>query len=143
MNAAALTLVNDSVIIDELTREEAIELVKEARDLPMEGLHVVIGNETIAVPPGLTGLLIHVVKHAAQGGVLTVRTTPEEVSTTVAAEMLGISRPTLMKLIASGVFAARQVGSHKRLKSVDVLRYRSSKLDAQKAAFGEIREMNL
>ena len=45
---------------------------------------------------------------------------PQELTTTVAAKRLGISRPTLMKLIREGKIPAHKVRSHMRLLTTDV-----------------------
>ena len=49
---------------------------------------------------------------------------PSEVTTTTAASMLGMSRPTLMKHVRSGRISAHKVGSHHKLFSKDVLEFR-------------------
>ena len=49
-----------------------------------------------------------------------------ELSTQKAADILGVSRPHVVSLIESGVLPARRVGTHRRLKAVDVLVYRDT-----------------
>jgi excisionase family DNA binding protein len=44
-------------------------------------------------------------------------------TTTTAAEQIGVSRPTLMKIVAAGELPTHKVGSHTRLRTVDVLSY--------------------
>ena len=138
-----LTLVHDTVIIDEPTQSEAAALVHAAGDLSMDGFVVMIDGKPHEVPAGLTKVILHVIERAGEGGALTVKTMPDELTTTVAADMLGVSRPTLMKLIASGEISAREVGSHKRLRAQDVLAFRAKRLTAQREAFGRLRGMNV
>lgn len=75
----------------------------------------------------------------AAGGTVTIGSVPNEVTTTTAADMLDISRPTLMKLIRAGEIPAPKIGTHTRLKSSDVIGYRERKRGAQQAAFDDLR----
>jgi excisionase family DNA binding protein len=139
----ALTIVNDTVLIDEATQAEAVELVREAGDFNVEKFAIIIDGELHDVPEALSRVLLHVIEHAAEGGALTVRTMPDELTTTVAADLLGISRPTLMKMIAIGDIAARDVGSHKRLKASDVIELKTRRLAQQEQAFAKLRSLNV
>ncbi len=72
---------------------------------------------------------------------MTLMSTPEELTTTAAADMLGVSRPTLMKLIEAGEIRSHKVGSHSRLRSADVLELRTKRAAARKIAFEKLREL--
>ncbi|MFD9668534.1 helix-turn-helix domain-containing protein [Rhodococcus sp. NPDC059968] len=92
-----------------------------------------------AVPPELARILTKVVAVVAAGGTVTIGSVPSEVTTTTAAQMLDISRPTLMKLIGEGEIPAHKVGSHTRLTSSDVIAYQERQRDTQRAAFDDLR----
>ena len=92
-----------------------------------------------AVPPELARILTAVVAVVAAGGTVTIGSVPSEVTTTTAAQMLDISRPTLMKLIGEGEIPAHKVGTHTRLKSSDVIAYQERLRDTQRAAFDDLR----
>ncbi|AII10381.1 helix-turn-helix domain-containing protein [Rhodococcus opacus] len=92
-----------------------------------------------AVPPELARILATVVSVVAAGGTVTIGSVPSEVTTTTAAHILDISRPTLMKLISEGEIPAHKVGTHTRLKSSDVLAYQERLRDTQRAAFDDLR----
>lgn len=140
---AALAITNDTVIIDDDTRAEAAEIISDARDLPIESVTVRIDGVERAIPENLRTLLLHVLKQTAVGGAVTVRTMPDELTTTVAADMIGVSRTTLTKLIAAGEVKAHKVGSHTRLKAAEVLAFRDKKQEAQRAAFDRLRQFNV
>ncbi|NMM91294.1 DNA-binding protein [Rhodococcus sp. SRB_17] len=93
-----------------------------------------------AVPPELASILTEVVRIVAAGGTVTLGSIPNELTTTNAADMLDMSRPTLMKLIHSGEIAAHKVGSHTRIKADDVLTYRERMREQQRAAIRKLRE---
>ncbi|MCR6689072.1 helix-turn-helix domain-containing protein [Cellulomonas sp.] len=91
--------------------------------------------------PRETGRLLQEVLHAvATGATVTVTTTPREVTTSTAAAMLGISRPTLMKLIKDGSIPAHKVGTHTRLLCEDVLVAKRARRARERAAFAALLE---
>lgn len=59
----------------------------------------------------------------------------EEFTTTEAATMLGLSRPTLMRLVAAGEIAHVKVGSHHRIPAEAILSFqRARRVQRDKAA---------
>lgn len=101
------------------------------------------GQPTVSrpMPRELAQLLATVVETVAKGGTVTVGTMPEELTTTAAARLLGVSRPTLMKMIHSGEIAAHKVGTHNRLHTKDVLALRDRRLAERRRVFEELREL--
>ncbi|GIG37660.1 helix-turn-helix domain-containing protein [Cellulomonas pakistanensis] len=89
-------------------------------------------------PAELSRLITAVVDAVAAGGTVTVGAMPDELTTTAAAELLGVSRPTLMKLIANGDLPAHKVGTHTRLLAEDVVAFRRERLARQRRAFEEL-----
>ena len=135
------TTLNETVILDEPLQREAGSLVRKAGGMPMDGLLLRVGGKETEIPSPLAKLLIHVIKRAAEGGAMTIKAMPEEVTTTVAAEMLGISRPTLMKMIAAGELRGHKAGTHTRLASQEVLALARVRRDSRKKAFDRMREL--
>lgn len=93
------------------------------------------------LPAELAVILSKVLEAMANGGTVTIGSLPDELTTTVAAEQLGVSRPTLMKMIRNGAIPAHRVGSHHRLKAADVLAAKRTRLEKQRRAFDELREL--
>lgn len=83
----------------------------------------------------------------SQGHKAEVVAVPQDLTTTVAAKRIGISRPTLMKLIREGQIPAHKVGSHFRIRTEDADTYRvkmlKEKTAKQKQAFQELRDLEL
>ncbi|GGK48652.1 helix-turn-helix domain-containing protein [Nocardia camponoti] len=94
---------------------------------------------SVEMPAQLTALVSQVLDLVARGCTVTVGSVPNEVTTTVAGRMLGISRPTLMKLISAGEIPAHKVGSHTRLKTADVLAHRDIQRADQRESFDALR----
>lgn len=63
-----------------------------------------------------------------------------EVSPEKAAEMLRISRPTLLKKLDNGEIPFHYVGSHRRIAVADVLAYRSKQKERAQAALKLLRD---
>lgn len=85
--------------------------------------------------PRELGQVLDAVLHAlAEGGSVTVQSMPQQLTTTQAADLLGISRPTLMKRIHEGEIDSTLVGTHHRLRTSDVLRLRDAAQAERRAA---------
>ena len=80
----------------------------------------------IEVPPSIFAVLKDVLTNMAAGRAFSVVTTDTEISTQVAAEMLNVSRPYIVKLLEAGKIPYTKVGSHRRVKIEDVLMYKAN-----------------
>ena len=81
----------------------------------------------------LNQVISRVLRALAQGQSIDIQPVPRDLTTTVAAQRIGISRPTLMKAIRSGELPAHKVGSHFRIRPEDADTFRKNLL-AQKVA---------
>lgn len=99
-------------------------------------------HELVSVPTELATVIRDVVAAMAAGTPVSIARLPEELTTTVAAEQLGVSRPTLMQLIKTGEIDAHKVGSHHRLKSSDVIEFKKRRLQRQRDAFAQLRALD-
>lgn len=100
------------------------------------------GQVRITVPAELEGLVTAVLTAVAKGERISVGSLPETLTTSVAADQLGISRPTLMKLVASGELPSHKVGTHTRIRTEDVLAFRRARLERQRRALDELRQLD-
>lgn len=98
-------------------------------------------GEAITLPSELSAIMTTILQTMARGGTVTVGSMPEDVTTTVAADLLGVSRPTLMKMVVEGELPSTKVGTHTRLKSDDVLNFKRARLERQRTAFDELLEL--
>lgn len=122
-------------------QSQARELLKSVGGQLERPMLRVPGHPSTEIPPALAALLGRVLTSVANGGTITIAALPDELTTTVAAEQLGISRPTLMKLIHTGQIPSHKVGSHHRLHTSDVLAFRKARIDRQAAALEELRAL--
>lgn len=131
---------NGTLVVDDELRQEAGTLVHQAFDMQLDGLFVRINGKTVAIPSRLSELLVQIIERTAEGGATSIERLPEELTTTVAAELLGISRPTLMRLIDAGEIPSKKVGTHTRLLTTEVLRLKRSRAALRQLAFDRLRE---
>lgn len=93
------------------------------------------------LPRELGILLQQVLTAMAKGETVTISSIPQELTTSEAASMLGISRPTLMKLIDDGDLPSHKVGSHHRIRSGDLMAFRRARRERERAAFQRLLEL--
>lgn len=99
----------------------------------------VASGQDAALPVEVARVLELVLEAMAEGRPVSVAAMPENLTTTAAAGLLGLSRPTLMKLVREGRIPAHKVGSHHRLRSADVLALKDElRLERQQAVFDVI-----
>ena len=93
----------------------------------------VSGMESEQMGDALNQVISRVLHALAQGQSIDIQPVPRDLTTTVAAQRIGISRPMLMKAIRSGELPAHKVGSHFRIRPEDADTFRKNLL-AQKVA---------
>ena len=98
-------------------------------------------NEKIKIPLSALKLLGEILKAMGQGKLISIVPIATEVTTQAAAEMIGCSRPHLVKLLEEGQIAYTKVGKHRRIKFEDVMNYRNQLKHQQKQNIIDI--MNL
>ena len=81
---------------------------------------------------------INTVLHAiSEGQTISISTVPTKVTTTTAASVLDVSRPTVMKYIRNVRLSTRKVGAHHRINSQEVLELLEElRQEQRKAIFG-------
>jgi excisionase family DNA binding protein len=87
-----------------------------------------------AAPAAATAAMERVLETMAEGGAVAIIALDAEITTQEAADLLGVSRPTLVKSLEDGALPFRVLGAHRRLKASDVLAYRDRRRVAQETA---------
>lgn len=117
--------------------EATVRATPEARNATLV-LRLATGEEA-HLPISVQRTLIQTLNAIATGGSVTIGQTPEQLTSTVAADILGVSRPTLMKWAREGLIESFKVGSHARFRRNDVMRLREQRVAERRAAFNELR----
>lgn len=98
-------------------------------------------SEKIKIPLSALKLLGDILKAMGQGKLISIVPIATEVTTQAAAEILGCSRPHLVKLLEDGKIPFTKVGKHRRIKFDDIMLYRNRMKEQQKMHIIDI--MNL
>ncbi|HRP56976.1 helix-turn-helix domain-containing protein [Agriterribacter sp.] len=89
-------------------------------------------SDKIKIPLSALKLLGDILKAMSQGKLISIVPVATEVTTQAAAEILGCSRPHLVKLLEEGKIAFTKVGKHRRIKFDDIMKYRKQTKEQQK-----------
>lgn len=109
-----------------LTAEEQ-DRVREALGRSDGRPRITTGDGTVLdLPEPVAEALAEVLAAAAEGERALVLRSPDDLTTEQAAAVLGVSRPTVVRMIEAGKLPARMVGTHRRLTLGDVLAYREA-----------------
>ena len=91
-------------------------------------------GQHVEIPAEVHQVLQQVVEAMRQGLAVTVVPQRWSLTTQQAADLLGVSRPTLIKLLGDDQIAFERIGTHRRIQLRDVLAYREQRRAAQYAA---------
>ena len=100
------------------------ELVTELEASSGVTPRLTVNGETIDLPPAVAAALLQVVDAMRRGLAVTVAPQDQRLTTQEAADMLGISRPTLVRMLEAGEIPFEKVRRHRRLFLTDVLEFR-------------------
>lgn len=124
---------------------EIIDFVKvlESRGRTVGPPHASIvspDGDSTSVPRALYEPLLAVARALADGHAVTVAPLDSQLTTQGAADYLGISRPTLVKLLETGEIPFTKINSHRRLILSDLLDYEERVASHRRAALAELSE---
>jgi excisionase family DNA binding protein len=96
-------------------------------------------GQPLELPDSVYRVLVQTVRELAEGNAVAVLPVRAELTTQDAADLLGVSRPYLIKLIEDGSLPCTlTAGNHRRLRLSDVLAYRRVRDQDRRAALDEM-----
>ncbi len=95
-------------------------------------------NEKIRVPINALKLLAKILKETSHGRPVSIVPIATELTTQATAELLGCSRPHIVKLLESGEIKFTKVGKHRRIRYEDVVNYKREMKERQEILINEI-----
>ena len=106
-------------------------LVDQAAPLRFEGA-------TVEIPSIAADLLLRLLKNLAAGNAVTIFPIHAELTTQQVADLLGVSRPYIIKQIEEGHLPYRMVGAHRRVLFADFMTYKRKADQDRTAAIDEL-----
>ena len=96
------------------------------------------GGQQVVLPAEVFDVLRDVAEDLSRGLAVTVAPRQTVLTTSQAADVLGVSRPTLVRLLERGEIPFEQPGRHRRVRLVDVLAHRDRARRRRAAALDEL-----
>ena len=98
-------------------------------------------GESVRLTPAITDLVIDLLGGVASGRTVTLVPTGAMLTTQQAADILGVSRPHLSKLLKTDKIPFVSVGSHRRVMHADLMVYIDRRDAARRAALDELARL--
>lgn len=130
----------NSVLLNEV---EAAHL--NAMRIPA-GSKIIIRSKTgkdYVLPAELQVAIREALRILSEDGEVRMMRTPDELTSSSAAELLGVTRPTLMKWAREGKIPSFKAGTHTRFKREDVLDFKRHRDQTQVDAFDRMRAFEM
>lgn len=111
-----------------------------ARQADVTSVPLLISSEGVEkeIPEEIYAALVQIADALSDGRGVTVVPTDTQLTTQEAADFLGYSRPTLVKLLEEGSIAFTKVGRHRRVLLRDLIAYEERARQARRNALNEI-----
>lgn len=106
----------------------------------LEPRYLLVGAEEhdqIELPEALHKVLVQAVAALAAGKAVTISPTMPKLTTQQAADLLGVSRPTVVRLIDAGELACERIGNRRKILLRDLLAYREARRRRQYQAIAD------
>jgi excisionase family DNA binding protein len=114
--------------------------IRELRGLLQQGgtkLAAPDGRQ-IEIPEPVHDLLLAILKNLQAGRAISIVPEHQQLTTQRAAEILGVSRPFLVRLLENGDIPFHMVGSHRRIYLRDLLEYKHKRDQARHEAINNM-----
>ena len=101
-----------TILVDSESQRDIEQTVDDIKDI-RANIALNVDGRNVDLPKDVSVIVTTVLESLSKGSRVVISTTPKELRTTAAAEMLGISRPTLLKLVREGELPSHKVGAHR------------------------------
>ena len=129
-------MLGSTVTMPPSEEEEILELHR----LLQLGTPALVGphDERFNLPESIYHILKDVVRNMKAGKAITLIPKNQQLTTQSAANLLGFSRPHLIKLLEEGAIPFQKVGLHRRILLNDLLEFQRKRDAARRKALGDL-----
>lgn len=116
--------------------EHALEVIlRESRD---HTASITVGGAEIDLPEPVRAAVVDLMRRMAHGEPVVLTSAPELLTTSQAADLLGISRTYLCTLVDREILPAEFRGTHRRLRVADVMAYAEKMRAERRVALDDV-----
>ncbi|WP_375515465.1 helix-turn-helix domain-containing protein [uncultured Nostoc sp.] len=133
------SVLSESVISPQL-EAQSIELERILSVKGSQAKLVGANGEKITIPEPIYQVLLQVVHAMASGQAISIVPQEQELTTQQAAEYLNVSRPYLIKLLEQGDIHYIKVGSHRRVRFDDLMKYKQHRDTKRREGLKELTQ---
>jgi excisionase family DNA binding protein len=94
---------------------------------------ILAAQPTVRIPAAAARLLVQILDEMSRGNAVKIVPVHAELTTQEAADLLNVSRPTLIQMLDQGLISYRKVGTHRRIPFVRAMEYKKN-LESQRYA---------
>ena len=123
---------------DPTERHELDELATLLSRTPADAALVAPDGSLVHLPAAVYEVLSQVITAMRAGRAITVAPLAQRLTTQEAADLLGISRPTLIRLLDDGEISFEKPGRHRRIRLDDLLAYRDQRRQERRKALDDL-----
>lgn len=109
-------------------------------DLPV--IEIADTGRKIRIPVSVLRLLVQILKEISQGNPVTVVPEATEITTQAASEVLGCSRPHVVRLLEEGKIPYTKVGKHRRIRYDDLMSFKKKMKVSQKKKLQDLMKLD-
>jgi len=109
-------------------------------DLPE--IEIAETGRKIRIPVSVLRLLVQILKEISQGNPVTVVPEATEITTQAASEVLGCSRPHVVRLLEEGKIPYTKVGKHRRIRYDDLMSFKKKMKVSQKKKLQDLMKLD-
>ena len=128
---------HDIALAERSSKELAALFPKKEKDFQMM-VKVDKREAKITFPFSAIKLLLQILTQMAEGNAVTLIPIHAELTTQEAANLLNVSRPFLIKLLEKGKIKFHKVGTHRRIRFIDLLHFKAQADGISKKAMDEL-----
>lgn len=131
----------ESVMAQE-QEKSSIKQLENILQLESSQLKLIGNGEEITIPESVYQVLRQAVRAMASGKVISLVIQERELTTQQAAEMLNVSRPYLIKLLEQGEIPYIMVGTHRRVRFEDLMKYKQQRHNKRRQLLQQLVEIS-